>query len=140
MRLSANLIVIAEPGNEIPGIALGLESPMSKHFSLSFDGTMGVDAQTSMAAFNAGVHYYFRETNKGLFIGPSVSSVKLKGKGEGAVFNRRMYEMGLNLGVKSPLSERIHFHLTLQPQISVENFSSTAKSVNLQTGMSYEFN
>ena len=137
VRLHGQFLAAAEAGAGFPGIGFGIEGKVGTHFSMSIDAGIGFGDIGRLTTFQPAVNFYFSKKQKGLFIGPTVSYMKISEDKNVDLYIDALYGFGFGLGVKGNLGPKVNLHTILTPQIAIGDFNGSSAVIGLKAGISY---
>ena len=138
IRLSGSLLAVGGSAHPYLGASIGFESGIGTHFTMVFDANIAPDEIGTWLSYKPSVLYYFKKDRTGLFMGPSVAYHHLKEpKGED-LYHEGAFAVGLDLGFKSRISEKIAWHITLAPEITWGPWNGSLAAIMTQTGVTFK--
>ncbi len=137
LRVHGQFLAAAEAGAGFPGIGVGIEGKVGAHFSMTIDAGIGFGDIGKLITFQPAVNFYFSKKQKGLFIGPTVSYMKISEAKDVDRYIDALYGFGFGLGVKGNLGPKVNLHTVLTPQIAIGDFNGSSAVIGLQAGISY---
>lgn len=125
------------------GPGIGIESDLGKHFTINSDFTIGFQEVGTAFQFKPAVHFYFRQDNKGFFIGPSFKYVSLNEKNNLDNFVDDIYTVGFSLGLKSTFKNRFNYFISSSPHYAVGSSTGTRNlggvaGISFNVGLAYK--
>lgn len=138
VRLFGGVLALGEVAGGFTTIGAGIESPISRKFTLNFDVSAGFGNVGSTFELKPSVLFYFRSDHKGFFIGPALKYITLTEKANKNDYTGTIYAMGITVGVRTTFKNNLDFFTAVNPHAAIggENESGTA-GIGFQVGFAY---